>query len=207
MQKEELIEEWKRSKFVNNQEVIRAFRKVKRENFVLPDYNNNAYLDEALPILGGQTISQPSTVVCMLDNLELEKGLKVLEIGTGSGYNAALISMVIKPGVIYTVELVDEVYNFAKENLKGFDNIIIVKCDGSEGLKKFMPYDRIIVTAACPEIPMNLVNQLKINGILVAPVGKYDQDMIKLVKTTSGNKIENLGKFVFVKLKGKFGFK
>ena len=207
MLKENLINYWKKSKLIKNKKILEVFKKVRRENFVLDEYKDKAYDDVALPILENQTISQPSTVVLMLDYLDLKKGQKVLEIGTGSGYNAALIAEIVKPGIVYSIEIIKEVYEFAKENLKDYRNIVILNQDGSEGLKKFMPYDRIIVTAACPEIPMNLVKQLKINGILIAPVGVYDQDMIKLIKTKNRNRIENLGKFIFVKLKGKYGFK
>ena len=207
MKKEELIGFLKDFGHVENQEIINAFIKVKRENFVLEEYKNLAYKDVALPILADQTISQPSTIVYMLELLELKKGQKILEIGTGSGYNAALISEIIKPGKVYTIEIIKELYEFAKKNLASYRNVITFIRDGSEGLKENMPYDRIIVTAACPKIPYNLLDQLKENGILVVPVGKEYQDMIKLVKTKNGYNTKHYGKFVFVELKGKYGFK
>lgn len=187
--------------------ILNAFLNVKREDFVLDEFKHLAYKDVALPILCDQTISQPSTIVYMLELLELEKEQNILEIGTGSGYNAALISEIIKPGKVYTTEIIKELYEFAKKNLRNYKNVILLNQDGSLGLKKNAPFNRIIFTAACPGIPYNLVDQLKDDGILVAPVGSHYQDMIKLVKTKEGNKISNYGKFEFVKLRGKEGFK
>ncbi|MBS3146289.1 protein-L-isoaspartate(D-aspartate) O-methyltransferase [Candidatus Woesearchaeota archaeon] len=207
MRKEDLIKIWEEANILENKKIIDAFRQIKREDFVLPEYRDVAYDDTALPILDNQTISQPSTVVQMLDYLELTEGQKVLEIGAGSGYNASLIATIIKPGKLFTIELSKILFNYAKERLTNFDNIQIFNKDGSTGLKKFSPYDRIIVTAACPEIPIVLIDQLNNNGILLAPVGRYTQDMIKVKKL--GNKLVkmSLGKFVFVELKGKYGFK
>ena len=187
--------------------ILNAFLKVKREDFVLDEFKYLAYKDVALPILCDQTISQPSTIVYMLELLELEKRQKILEIGTGSGYNAALMAEIVEPGKVYTIEIIKELHEFAKKNLKNYKNIILLNQDGSLGLKEFAPFNRIIFTAACPEIPYNLVDQLKENGILVAPVGEHYQEMIKIVKTKEGDKISNYGKFEFVKLKGKKGFK
>src|SRR3989344_7044451 len=207
MKKEEKIGFLRTFGDLKNEKIIKAFFKVKRETFVLGEYKKLAYQDVALPILCGQTISQPSTIVIMLDLLELEKGQKILEIGTGSGYNSALISEIIKPGKVYTIEIIKELYEFAKNNLEKYKNILIFNKDGGLGLEEDMPYDRIIVTAACPDIPYQLVYQLNENGILLAPVGVKYQDMIKLIKTKEGYNIRNYGKFEFVKLKGEFGFK
>lgn len=207
MKKEEKIGFLRAFGHLANNKIIDAFFKVKRENFVLKEYGSLAYKDIALPIMCEQTISQPSTVVAMLDLLELKKGQKVLEIGTGSGYNAALISEIIRPGKVYTVEIIKEVYEFAKKNLENYKNVFIFNTDGSLGLKQYAPYDAIIATAACPDIPYKLADQLKENGILVAPVGEHYQDMVKLTKTNNGYNISNYGKFEFVKLRGEYGFK
>jgi len=141
--------------------------------------------------------------------LELLGGLKdkVLEIGTGSGYNAALISKLCK--FIYTTEYFEELAEFADKNIKklGIKNIKIIHADGSKGYEKEAPYDKIIATAACPQIPKPWIEQLKEKGIIVAPVGPWHgQDMLKIKKVKGKLKQENLGQFMFVPLKGKYGF-
>ena len=194
-------------KGVTDKNVLNAILKIKREDFVLD--KDEAYLDTALPILKGQTISQPYTVAIMLEALELKKNDKVLEIGTGSGYNADLIAEIIKPGIVYTTEIIKELYDFAKENLKKakVKNVKVFNVDGSKGLEKYKYFDKIIITAACPKVPEQLLKQLKIDGILVAPVDKgYCQEMLKVIKRKDKLEIKNLGDFVFVKLRGKFGY-
>ncbi len=207
--KEALIDYWIKNGIVKNKKLIDAFKKVPREEFVLKEYKDEAYDDNALPIIKGQTISQPTTIMIMLEALELKEGLKVLEIGAGSGYNCALISEIIgKKGISYSVEIIKEVADFARDNIKKLNikNVQIINADGSEGYKKEAPYDRIIVTAACPKIPEPLIKQLKDDGVLVAPVGKYSQEMNKVKKKDGKLIMENLGSFVFVELKGKYGF-
>jgi len=205
-QKELLIKSWKNF----DKSLIDAFLKIPRENFVLEGYSNQAYADYALPILGGQTISQPTTIMLMMHYLELKKGQKVLEIGSGSGYQTALLSKIVgSKGKIYSVEIIDELVKFARKNIKKLNikNVEIVKGDGSLGLKDYAPYDRILVTAGCPSIPKTLIEQLKENGILIAPVGSlYCQSMIKLKKNKKITK-ENLGEFRFVPLVGEKGHK
>ena len=144
----------------------------------------------------------------MLQALELKKGDKVLEIGTGSGYNAALIQEITKT-TVYTTEIIASLIKLAKNNLKKakIKKVKIFHYDGSKGFPKFKPYDKIIVTAACPELPKELIKQLKIRGILVAPIGsKFSQQMYKITKLKNKLKIENLGNFIFVPLKGKYGY-
>ena len=207
MNKQNLLNYWTRTGIVKNQELIKAFKKIKREDFVLN--KEEAYLDIALPIIKGQTISQPSTIMIMLESLELKKEDKVLEIGAGSGYNAALIAEVVKPATVYTTEIIPELVEFAKNNLKKakITNVKVLNTDGSKGLLKYSPYSKIIVTAACPEIPQPLISQLKNNGILVAPVGSYSQEMLKITKKNNKLIKEDFGSFVFVKLRGEYGFK
>ncbi len=208
MQKEALIDYWIKSGLVTNKRVIDAFRAVPRELFVLEEYKDSAYEDIALPIMANQTISQPTTVMIMTQALGVEEGQKVLEVGTGSGYQAAILSRLVgKKGVIYTTELIEELAGFAKKNLEeaGIKNVRILKTDGSMGYKPKAPYDRIIVTAASPDVPKALVLQLKKNGMLVIPVGSlYAQKMLKVWKN---GKTEDLGEFQFVPLKGKYGHK
>lgn len=181
--------------------VIKAFEKVKRENFVLPKYKSYAYQDIALPHLCNQTISQPTTVIIMLNALNLKKGDKVLEIGTGSGYNASLIAEIINPGKLYTLEVIKQLADYSKEKLKQYKNIEVINKNGSKGYKQEMPYNKIIVTAASGNIPKELISQLEPNGILIIPVGPpYNQNMLKITKKKK-LEIENLGDFVFVPLK------
>ncbi|RLE43245.1 hypothetical protein DRJ16_04000 [Candidatus Woesearchaeota archaeon] len=144
----------------------------------------------------------------MLQELELRKGLKVFEVGTGSGWNAGLIAWIVKPALVYTTEIVAELAEMAKKNLKsaGIKNVKILPIDGSCGYTAKAPYDRIIVTAACPSVPKPLVEQLKVGGKLIAPVGSCaEQRMIKVIKRKNRIEKKELGYFVFVPLKGKYG--
>jgi len=208
MDLEGLIKELK-GQGIKDKRVLEAIKKIDRKKFVPKELRNEAYENTALPLKKGQTISQPYTVAVMLEALELKKGDKVLEIGTGSGWNAALIAEIINPGKVYTLEIVDELIELARENIKKFNlnNVKIIKNDGGLGYEKEAPYDKIILTAACPKIPEILIKQLKENGILVAPVGfRYGQNMIKLKKKNGRTYEENLGNFIFVPLIGKEGY-
>ena len=197
MSKKDLIDNWKNSGLIINKKLLNAFNKVNRENFVLN--NKEAYYDIALPILNKQTISQPSTIMIMLQALELKEDDKVLEIGTGSGYNLALICKIVKK-IVYSVEIHKELVDFSKNNLKKekIKNFKIFHENGFFGLKKYAPFDKIIVTAAPIEIPVELIKQLKINGIMIIPVGKYTQKMLKVIKRKNGLEKKDLGEFVFV---------
>ncbi|HLC62553.1 MAG TPA: protein-L-isoaspartate(D-aspartate) O-methyltransferase [Candidatus Nanoarchaeia archaeon] len=205
-QKQRLIEYWTSSGIIKDKKVIEAFKKVPREAF-LKDRKEGAYGDYPLPIEGGQTISQPTTVMIMTEALELKKGHKVLEIGSGSGYQAAIISKIIgNGGKLISTEIIPELAEFARNNIRKLKikNIEIIKRDGSKGYAKAAPYDRIIVTAASPEIPRPLIRQLKENGIIIAPVGNLvEQMMIKGIKKGSRLIKEEIGQFMFVPLKGK----
>ncbi len=194
---------------IKDENVLKAILDVPRHLFLPKSMWNVAYADDALPLEHGQTISQPYTVAIMLEALELKKGDKVLEVGTASGWNACLIAKIIDPGIIYTTEIIKELVEYAGKNIKRLDikNIKITHTDGSQGYEKEAPYDKIIVTCACKEIPPPLVKQLKNNGILVAPVGsKYSQQMIKITKQGKKLKKDYLGDFIFVQLKGKYGW-
>lgn len=201
--KERLIEFW-RSKGIDER-LIEAFREVPRESFIDKADVELAYADHPLEIGEGQTISQPTTIMLMLQALELKKGDKVLEIGAGSGYNAALIAQLASK--VYTVEYSEKLTQMAEENLKRLeiDNVEVIQGDGSQGYPKEAPYDKIIVTAAAPQIPWPLLDQLKDGGILVIPVGEYTQKMIRARKDGDVS-YEELGYFQFVPLQGKFGF-
>ncbi len=206
-QKESLMKYWVDNGIITNQDVLRAFRKVKRENFMTDEHRNYSYSDNAFPTIKGQTISQPTTVMMMTQDLNPIKGNKILEIGTGSGYQAAILAEIINPGIVYTTEIVPELYELAKKNLKNYKNVRIFLSDGSLGLKKYALFDRIIVTAACSETPMSLFRQLRINGILLAPIGDlYSQVIYKFTRLKDNIEEKVLGDFKFVPLKGKYGF-
>ncbi len=211
VQKINLIQKWINQGF-KNIDVLRTFEQVPRENFVLPEFIDKSYLDIPLPILSGQTISQPSTVVFMLDLLNIKPGQKILEIGVGSGYNAAMLATLVgKSGKVVSAEIIPELYEFAKENLKktGIENVELILSDKNTlGYKNDAPYDRIIVTAGAPEIPEPLIDQLKEGGILLIPVGSLmGQEMIRITKIDGKLERENLGLFNFVPLTGQYGQK
>lgn len=203
-EKNYLVKHWKYSGLIKNKKLLSAFKKIKRENFVLPEHKETAYDDIALPLGYGSTISQPSTIIAMLEALDLKEGLKVLEIGTGSGYTAAIISKIIgKKGEIFSIDIIPQITEMAKNNLakEKIKNIMLFCHDGSKGLKKYAPYDRILVNAASAEMPKELLKQLKVKGIMVAPLGKeYSQKMIKFTKERNKIKEEYLGEFIFVPL-------
>ncbi len=208
MQKSTLLHQWQEKAFVKDQRVLDAFKKVKREDFILKNYKKMAYEDIPLPIGWGATISQPTTVVIMTEALEVHEGQKILEIGTGSGYQAALLSLLTKNGKIFTTEIIRELAEYAKSNLKKYTNVEIIETDGSQGYQREAPYDRIIFTVAIPKIEQHILDQLKDPGILLAPVGnKETQELIKIKKQDLQIKKEFLGYFQFVPLKGKYGFK
>jgi protein-L-isoaspartate(D-aspartate) O-methyltransferase len=211
-EKRELADYWLKAGIVKDRRLIDAFYAVPRENFVLSESVRLAYGDYPLPIGHGQTISQPTTVMIMTQALDAQPGDKVLEVGTGSGYQAALLSRLVEPGGrVVTTEIIPELAEYARSNLERIliKNVEVVPLDGSGGFMAYAPYDRIIVTAACPNIPAELIEQLKEGGIIVAPVSRphFGQDMIRGEKVRGGLKAENLGGFVFVPLRGKHGYR
>lgn len=206
-----LIEAIKGLEYLKSKNIEDALRKYKREFFVPENLKYLAYKDFPISIGYNQTISQPSTVVIMTEALEVKKGEKVLEIGTGSGWQAAILSyLVCEKGFVYTIEIIHELVEFAKNNLKKLKikNVEVFEGDGSLGLKEKAPFDKIIVTAACPDIPKPLLEQLKIGGIMVIPVGNlYLQDMLVIKKSKDKIEKKSIGSFMFVPLVGKYGFK
>ncbi|MBI2550697.1 protein-L-isoaspartate(D-aspartate) O-methyltransferase [Candidatus Woesearchaeota archaeon] len=210
MSKEELVNVW-RSARIADEKLIEAFLKVPRESFVPEELKEEAYTDTPLPIRYGKTISQPTTIIIMTTALDVREGQKILEIGTGSGYQAAILArMAGEKGRVVTLEVVPELVILARENLKkaGVTNVDVIEDDGSQGHEKESPFDRVIVTAACPGIPEPLLRQLKPNGILVAPVGGLRiQEMVKVRKLNSGFERETMGEFMFLPLVGKHGFR
>ncbi|MCK4669992.1 MAG: protein-L-isoaspartate(D-aspartate) O-methyltransferase [Nanoarchaeota archaeon] len=200
-----MVEHWESLGLIKNKKIIEAFLKVPREKFILPEHREEAYADIPLPIIEEQTISQPTTVVMMLDFLDVKEDSKVLEIGAGSGYNAALLSKLTKNKII-SVERIKKLADFARENLKtaGIENVEVTHGDGSKGYPKEAPYDRIIATCGSEKIPEAWKDQLKEGGLLVAPIGTVEQEMIVAIKVKGELKIEKKGAFRFVPLlKGK----
>ena len=203
MEKEELKKLLEEKGFLKSEIVIKAFDLVDRKKFVPVDLKKEAYSNYPLPIGEGQTISQPLTVVAMTESLDVKKGMKVLEVGSGSGYQAAILSKLVgSEGTVVTVEIVKKLYELAKNNLKDYENVRVVFGDASKGYENHAPYDRIIVTADCPEVPEPLIEQLKTKGKMVLPKRKS----LILVEKNDEIKETYLGLFSFVPLKGKYGY-
>ena len=209
-QKADLVRFWKEN-FGFSEAELMAFKEVDREDFIPDEFKNSAYQDMPLPLVRGKTISQPTTVMIMTHALELEAGEKVFEIGTGSGYQAAIIAKIVGPsGKVITTEVVPELVSLAKKNLRkaGISNVFVYEDDGSNGMPSEAPFDRIIITAACKEFPKPLIGQLKPNGIIVGPVGsQQEQEMVRGIKDKNGHlELEFLGPFLFTPMYGKYGF-
>lgn len=188
MTQDELIQNLTREGYLKSPEIIQAVKFVDRADFVPEELKKYAFLNEALPIGYGQTISQPLVVAFMLELLKLKKGEKVLEIGAGSGYKTALIASIIgENGIVYSVERVSGLYNFAKNNISKYNFlekgiIKLILGDGSKGYMEEAPYDKIIAGASAHEIPEAWLAQLKINGCLVAPVKNSILEVYKISK-------------------------
>jgi protein-L-isoaspartate(D-aspartate) O-methyltransferase len=183
--------------------------RVPRHRFVPKDMDWFAYDDVPLPIGDGQTISAPSMVAIMCDVLDVREGMSVLEVGTGWGYHAAIMSILAGPsGRVYTVERKADLADKARQILKelGYDNIEVFVGDGSEGLPQHAPYDRISAACAAPAIPQPLVDQLKDGGKMVIPIGQYYQDLYLVEKVDGKINSYNKGGVAFVPLVGKYGF-
>ena len=195
---------------VASERVLRAFESIPREEFVPTDLRSHAYEDTPLPLLRGKTISQPSTVILMTQALEIEPGNKILEIGTGSGYQLALLARLVGPrGRVVSCEIIPELVAFAKSNLNrlGIKNVKILEMDGSQGVPDCAPFDRIILTAAAPQFPQPLVDQLVEDGVILGPVGDMsEQEMVKGIKENGKLRFNFLGQFLFTPMLGKNGF-
>lgn len=199
MNKQQLIQSLKERGF--SKQILDAFAKVKRENFIPKESRDMAYEDAPLPIGKGQTISQPYTIAMMFSLLELKKAQKVLEIGSGCGYALALLSEIVgKTGEIYGIEIVKELSQKSKQNLKNYNNIKVYHGNGADGLPEHAPFDRILISAGCREIPDEAFSQLKENGILVAPIGPERELALVSIRKINGKKtiVERIPGFVFV---------
>ncbi|MFZ8936897.1 MAG: protein-L-isoaspartate(D-aspartate) O-methyltransferase [Nitrosopumilaceae archaeon] len=203
MKLDALINVMQSTGFLTDNKVENAIRNIPRHNFVPDSQKNEAYDNSPIPIMKNQTISQPSVVARMTEWLDLKEGQKVLEIGSGSGWQTAILANLVGSGKVFTVERHSELAKFAKQNLEklGIKNVEIIKGDGHLGLPEKSPFNRIMITAACKKVPEKLLDQLEVGGLLIAPVGENIQSLVLLKKTHKGIvEIENQKGYVFVPL-------
>jgi protein-L-isoaspartate(D-aspartate) O-methyltransferase len=198
----DMVEQQIRERGVHQRAVLDAMESVPRHLFIPEESRDKAYFDSPLPIGWGQTISQPYIVARMTELLDLGSHDKVLEIGTGSGYHAAVLSRVA--GEVYTIEIIDRLGEQARETLRhlGYDNVHVRVGDGYKGWPEEAPFDAIILTAAPPRIPQPLLDQLKVGGRMVAPVGQGVQDLQLLTKTPQGMVKRTVAPVRFVPMTG-----
>jgi protein-L-isoaspartate(D-aspartate) O-methyltransferase len=216
---ENLVNSLVRQGILQSPKVVNAMLLVPRFKFLPEDIQPYSAADAPLQIGFGQTISAPHMVCIMNEALQLEVGLKVLEVGAGSGWHAATIAELVAPknvarskrGHVYSVEIVQALAETARKNIRsaGFgDYVTVIYADGSKGYPERAPYDRIVVTAAAPQVPQPLLDQLKADGVMVIPVGRvlFFQTLLRLTKGADGKiKQENLGGVAFVPLTGEYG--
>jgi protein-L-isoaspartate(D-aspartate) O-methyltransferase len=184
---------------IKDEKVLAAMARIPRHHFVPPMLQSEAYLDTPLPIGQGQTISQPYIVALMTEALEMKGGEKILEIGTGSGYQTAILAEIA--GRVITIERITTLLRDARERLKAYGNVRVIIGDGSKGFAEEAPYDGIIVTAAASEVPPALIAQLAIGGRMIIPVGSSAyQQLLKITKSTAGILKEGLLDVRFVPL-------
>lgn len=192
---------------IRDEGVLEAMSKVPRERFVLSGYEDQAYSDHPLPIGHDQTISQPYIVALMTEALQLKGEENTLELGTGSGYQAALLAELSRE--VYTVERIASLLEKAKKTLEdlGYENIHFKVHNGTTGWAEHAPYDAIIVTAGAPKIPKPLLDQLAEGGRMVIPVGnRFSQELMRVTRKDGELKEESLGGVRFVDLIGEFGW-
>ena len=200
--REKMVETQIKGRGVKDPHVLSAMLKVERHLFVPKEFQSSAYSDQPLPIGEGQTISQPYIVGLMTELLELKGGERVLEVGTGSGYQAAILGELAKE--IYTIEIIQPLASSAKNLLSelGYRNITVKAGDGYLGWPEAAPFDAIIVTAAPDHIPKPLLDQLKEGGRMVLPVGTYSQELKKIVKRSGKIETADIIPVVFVPMTG-----
>lgn len=209
-QKEKMVENHLKRRGIRDKAVLEAMAEVPREKFIPEDMVHLAYNDSPLPIGEGQTISQPYIVALMIQAMELSPQDRVLDIGTGSGYAAAIISRIVK--AVYSVERYQTLAETAKERFLhlGYENIHVLYGDGTQGWPEHAPYDAAVVAAGSPDIPQPLVDQLVIGGRLVIPVGSTQQfqELLRVRRTGESEvKEERLTSVRFVPLVGEAGWK
>ena len=211
--REDLVSKLLDMGYIQTDLVKDAMIKVPREEFMTHETKNYAYLDRPIPLQEGQTISAPHMVAIICERLALEKGMKVLEIGTGFGYNAAVVAEILGPeGHVYTIERIENLKNIADQNLErtGYSkNVTVILGDGTKGYSEQAPYDRIYATASAPKIPEPLKQQLKIGGRLLTPIGRDTsvQELLCLKRVDENDYTSyNLGGVVFVPMIGEHGW-
>ena len=206
--RKEMVEIQIKSRGISNKYVLDSMLKVERHHFVPEYYKESAYSDSPLPIGDGQTISQPFIVALMTQCLEPKKNHRVLEIGTGSGYQAAVLAEIVKE--VYTIEIIEDLAESAKERLNKLDykNVDVRSGDGFAGWKEEAPFDSIIVTAACDKVPQPLFDQLKEGGRMVIPLGSTLNFQTLTIITKIAGKIDmkSVTGVIFVPLTGEHGF-
>ncbi len=194
---------------IRSKSVLRAMQRVPREVFVPIDERHRAYLDMPLAIGGGQTISQPYIVALITEALRLQPADKVLEVGAGSGYQAAVLAELVPDGKVVTVEVVRRLAQRARETLceLGYENIVVENASEALGCPGRGPYDAIVVSAAAPCLPPNLIAQLAVGGRMVVPVGNREQqELVFVLRTGEGISLRMLGPCRFVPLIGREAF-
>jgi protein-L-isoaspartate(D-aspartate) O-methyltransferase len=202
-----MVDRQLRTRGIRNRRVLEAMLEVPRHEFVSPEYKTLAYADHPLPIGEGQTVSQPFIVALSLEALALDGSERVLEVGTGSGYQTALLAMLARE--VYSIECRAALARRAETILArlGLENVRIVVGDGSHGLREFAPYQAILVSAAAPSLPESLVEQLAETGRMVIPVGPSEAQQLELVRKHEGKPvIEVLEGCRFVPLVGAEGY-
>lgn len=196
------------NKGITNEKVLDAIATIPRHLFISSEFESYAYNDTAFPISSGQTISQPYTVAYQTQMLDIKPGEKILEIGTGSGYQAAVLAHL--GANLFSVERIEKLHLSAKRILRELNyNATLIYDDGSLGLGQYAPYDKIIVTAGAPRIPLSYIHQLRIGGKIIIPVGKTKEQQKMVLATKTGEETishEVLGDFKFVPLIGKQGW-
>lgn len=206
--REKMVEEQIIGRGIKNHRVINAFLKVPRHLFVEEALRERAYGDHPLPIGENQTISQPYMVALMCELLDLQGDEKVLEVGTGSGYATAILAELVER--VFSIERIHLLLKKTRELLDNFKyhNIVTKCCDGTYGWRDESPFDGIIVTAAAPEVPQKLIDQLALKRHLIVPRGDtHSQTLLKITKTEEGHTTKSITGCVFVKLIGKYGWK
>ena len=208
MQRLRMVDKLRDEYHIADERVLEVMANLPRHLFVPEAIKSQAYRDNALPIAGGQTISQPYIVARMTSLLELTGSEKVLEIGAGSGYQTASLASLARK--VFSIERLHTLAAESNQRLQtlGFRNFTLKAGDGTSGWDAYMPYDAILVAAGGPEIPEPLVKQLKVGGKLVIPVGedRKSQMLIRVTRTETGSTVENFGPCAFVPLIGEFGW-
>ena len=206
-QRDNMVEEQLKSRGITDDSILKAFKKVPRHKFVPSKYRKYAYDDRPLPIAKNQTISQPYIVAEMIDAMDIDQSDSVLEIGIGSGYAGAVLSRIVKR--VYGVELHQKLVSEANDRFDklGYDNIEIKQGDGTKGWEEYSPYAGIMVSAAAPEIPGALLEQLEEGGYLIIPLGqRHIQNLTRIKKVGDGYQQENMEMVRFVPLVNKEGW-